>query len=214
MTRPILTSWKEIAHYLGRGLRTVQRWEASGLPIHRRNGARVVLAYTEELDTWVRAQRRGNTQEIETALEEINYLVAERELLSGEIAELKAEKNSLARRSLHIVPHTELHLGARAEQVCSLSEAAQRKTLELIKWSLEMGLRLHQRQKLRLITLALDVARTYCALAEAPIRRAPNVKRQQFVATARKELAMVAHVLPTCVRDFGAGRRGGAHRTG
>ena len=31
-----LDSWKEIAAYLGRGVRTVQRWEREeGLPVHR-----------------------------------------------------------------------------------------------------------------------------------------------------------------------------------
>lgn len=51
-----LQSWKEIAGYLGRAVRTVQRWEALGLPIHRpqvfsRKGA--VYAVTHELDTWL-----------------------------------------------------------------------------------------------------------------------------------------------------------------
>ena len=33
---PRLDSWKEIASYLGRGIRTVQRWEREeGLPVHR-----------------------------------------------------------------------------------------------------------------------------------------------------------------------------------
>src|SRR4051812_44515354 len=32
----VLQSWKEIAHYVNRGVRTVQRWEALfGLPVHR-----------------------------------------------------------------------------------------------------------------------------------------------------------------------------------
>lgn len=55
--RQRLTSWKEIASYMGRDVRTVLRWEKQrGLPIHRVPGAtgRVVFAYTNELDTWVR----------------------------------------------------------------------------------------------------------------------------------------------------------------
>jgi tetratricopeptide (TPR) repeat protein len=50
-----LQSWKEIASYFGREVRTVQRWERSeGLPIHRhrhRRGA-TVHAYTAELEAW------------------------------------------------------------------------------------------------------------------------------------------------------------------
>jgi Tol biopolymer transport system component len=50
-----LDSWKEIAVYLKRGVRTVQRWErSSGLPVHRvdpeRQGS--VFAYKRELDAW------------------------------------------------------------------------------------------------------------------------------------------------------------------
>ncbi|HVH89228.1 MAG TPA: hypothetical protein VM912_21110 [Terriglobales bacterium] len=54
--RRILNSWKEIATYLGRGVRTVQRWEAQlGLPIHRPAGKdhSAVLAFSSELDQWL-----------------------------------------------------------------------------------------------------------------------------------------------------------------
>ena len=35
----VLNSWKEIASYLGRSVRTVQRWEREfGLPVHRPAG--------------------------------------------------------------------------------------------------------------------------------------------------------------------------------
>jgi hypothetical protein len=54
--RRILNSWKEIASYLGRGVRTVQRWEAQlGLPVHRPAGKdhSAVLAFSSELDQWL-----------------------------------------------------------------------------------------------------------------------------------------------------------------
>jgi TolB-like protein len=50
-----LESWKEIAAYLRRDVRTVQRWEqADGLPIHRHKRAQRPLpyAYKAELDAW------------------------------------------------------------------------------------------------------------------------------------------------------------------
>lgn len=50
-----LHSWKEIAAYLDRGVRTVQRWEhTEGLPVHRHAHAKrdSVYAYVEELDAW------------------------------------------------------------------------------------------------------------------------------------------------------------------
>lgn len=54
-----LDSWKEIAAYLNRDLRTLQRWEkTANLPIRRLNkpGLRAVFAYTAELDEWLRQQ--------------------------------------------------------------------------------------------------------------------------------------------------------------
>src|SRR5512136_210855 len=53
-----LDSWKEIARYLNRDVRTVQRWEETGgLPVYRRTQGRVrgaVFAYKSELDEWLR----------------------------------------------------------------------------------------------------------------------------------------------------------------
>ncbi len=52
----VLNSWKEIAIYVGRGVRTVQRWERDlGLPVHRPRGKQrsAVLAIPEELDYWI-----------------------------------------------------------------------------------------------------------------------------------------------------------------
>ena len=54
-----LDSWKEIAAYLNRDLRTLQRWEkTANLPIRRLNkpGMRAVFAYTGDLDEWLRRQ--------------------------------------------------------------------------------------------------------------------------------------------------------------
>src|SRR4051794_3428528 len=51
-----LTSWKDIAAYLGRDVRTVMRWEKERqLPVHRGPGARgIVFADPAELDAWMR----------------------------------------------------------------------------------------------------------------------------------------------------------------
>ena len=53
----ILNSWKEIARYLGRGVRTVQRWECQlAMPVHRPRGKdrSAVIALASELDSWLR----------------------------------------------------------------------------------------------------------------------------------------------------------------
>jgi hypothetical protein len=55
-----LNSWKEIAAYLRRDVRTLHRWEAEeGLPIrrhlHKKRGS--VYAYRSELEAWWRERR-------------------------------------------------------------------------------------------------------------------------------------------------------------
>jgi hypothetical protein len=58
----LLTSWKEIAAYLGCDQRTCARWEkAFGLPIHRLEGSPKsrVFAYREELEAWRREKLNG-----------------------------------------------------------------------------------------------------------------------------------------------------------
>lgn len=55
-----LESWKEIASYLRRGARTVQRWErAESLPVHRHLHDKLgtVYAYKSELEAWRHARR-------------------------------------------------------------------------------------------------------------------------------------------------------------
>ncbi|HKR97371.1 MAG TPA: hypothetical protein VJW55_18495, partial [Candidatus Angelobacter sp.] len=52
----VLNSWKEVAVYLGRGVRTVQRWEQElGLPVRRPRGKTrsAVIAFRNELDQWL-----------------------------------------------------------------------------------------------------------------------------------------------------------------
>src|SRR5579864_6459180 len=57
----ILNSWKEIATYMDRGVRTVQRWEKDGLPIRRVGAGKraPVFAFTVEIDKWLRKHGTG-----------------------------------------------------------------------------------------------------------------------------------------------------------
>jgi len=57
-----LESWKEIASYLNRTVRTARRWEeAEGLPVHRHLHQKrdSVFAYVSELDEWWSHRRAG-----------------------------------------------------------------------------------------------------------------------------------------------------------
>jgi Tol biopolymer transport system component len=55
-----LDSWKAIAAYLGRDVKTVQRWEKlEGMPVHRHLHARIgsVYGFRGELDTWIQSRK-------------------------------------------------------------------------------------------------------------------------------------------------------------
>ena len=53
----VLQSWKQIAKYVGRTERTVQRWEQQfGFPVHRPSGKSrsSVMALVQEIEEWTR----------------------------------------------------------------------------------------------------------------------------------------------------------------
>jgi hypothetical protein len=61
-----LDSWKAIAEYLGRNVRTVTRWaDERGLPVRRVPGGKrgAVFAYAEEVDAWLSNAGRGGSKE-------------------------------------------------------------------------------------------------------------------------------------------------------
>lgn len=54
----VLSGWKEIAHYLRKGVRTIQRYERDlGLPLYRPAGKSSVMATKPDLDRWLRGNR-------------------------------------------------------------------------------------------------------------------------------------------------------------
>jgi len=64
-----LDSWKDIAHYLNRSVRTVQRWEMlEAMPVHRHchGTGGSVYAYKQEVDAWrsSRSQKKRPTLQV------------------------------------------------------------------------------------------------------------------------------------------------------
>lgn len=65
-----LDTWKEIADYLGREVRTVQRWEKTeGLCVHRHEHKKksTVYAYASELDEWFQKRQPADDPEADAA---------------------------------------------------------------------------------------------------------------------------------------------------
>ena len=107
-----LSCWKDIARYLGKGVRTVQRWERDfGLPVRRpgrglENAVKSpVVADRTELQLWFDScwVSRGSTKrvrsvgpsEIEGALEQLDDRIEELNLM---LREAQAQRRELMRR--------------------------------------------------------------------------------------------------------------------
>ena len=87
----ILNSWKEISNYIGRGVRTVQRWEEFGLPVHRpaSRDRSAVYALVDEVDAWLKA---GATHQVTRKKAEIDpKLLAKCEELQLKSSVLRAQ---------------------------------------------------------------------------------------------------------------------------
>jgi len=70
--QPPLNGWKEIAAYLGKSVRSVQRWEGTlGLPVHRLRtpDGQIVYGDRDEIDAWRRSLDHPPTPEPEDPLD-------------------------------------------------------------------------------------------------------------------------------------------------
>ena len=102
----VVSGWKEIAGYLRCGVRTVQRWERRGLPVHRPiPGKRShVVAYSEELDWWVRDHqaRLGPAENVAVSIGHAKKL---REQARAGRAELRARMSALRQEVANLRAH-------------------------------------------------------------------------------------------------------------
>jgi len=100
-----LNSWKEIATWFDRGVRTVQLWEKNeGLPVHRHghSSRSTVYALTAELDHWFAARRRKRTSSTPPA----------------------TVTSRLAGRLAHLFPHPALRAAAAVGLLLALATVA------------------------------------------------------------------------------------------
>lgn len=92
-----LTSWKEIAQYLARGIRTVQRWEAElGLPVRRPGGKKRggVMALPSEIDEWLKACPVSALEQMGDSFEQVPDAEAD------EVSEIEASQLIMESRLL------------------------------------------------------------------------------------------------------------------
>src|SRR5690348_12995441 len=117
MESEVLNSWKEIAAYLGRGVRTVQRWERElGLPVRRPRGKErsAVIALKSDLDHWLQHTPQ--------------HVIASQahSAAAGAHLQLRKETELLRARTIQLVEQCE-RLRSRLEQNVILASALQRK---------------------------------------------------------------------------------------
>jgi hypothetical protein len=100
----VLASWKDIAQYVGKGVRTVQRWEHElDFPVRRTRqaGKSVVLAVPAEIDAWVQLQQirhRHVGSERTELLQSLNALRSENQDLRHQLALAEARLMELDER--------------------------------------------------------------------------------------------------------------------
>jgi hypothetical protein len=107
-----LSGWKDIANYLGKGVRTVQRYERHlGLPVRRPAGkpSAAVVATRAEIDAWVQAspirevlRLRDAEPEVTSMTRSISAGISEMMRLRNQMTELRLE----VRRSVRSLHHT------------------------------------------------------------------------------------------------------------
>jgi hypothetical protein len=92
-----LSSWKEIAAYVGKGVRTVQRWaREQDFPIHRPMAERrIVLAMPYEIDAWVLGNQSAASNGDGKIKEELAQAREENEELRKQLSELRAVLDKL-----------------------------------------------------------------------------------------------------------------------
>lgn len=149
MQRPrFLSGWKDIATYLGKGVRTVQRYERElALPVRRPAGKSTgsVVATTAELDAWVSASPIREAFRLPiaaptstAATKEISTGIAEMRKLREQMSDLRSELRlslQLLRTSIHGVQDglqvSQWHEEAPPPTAAEL-ESRARRALELL----------------------------------------------------------------------------------
>ncbi|HEX5435374.1 MAG TPA: hypothetical protein VFY05_14135 [Candidatus Angelobacter sp.] len=140
MNAEVLNSWKEIAAYMGRGVRTVQRWEQElGLPVRRPRGKErsAVIALKPDLDRWLQRVPQGNLTERASDSHRHEALHVSTDLLMKrmqEIVERSAHMQEVVKSTLALTSKLRDQQTARMREYESASSAQRllmRKTLNL-----------------------------------------------------------------------------------
>ena len=210
----ILTSWKEISQYLGKGVRTVQRWEReAGLPVRRREKAarNAVLAIPEELDNWARSRTRGpvgpaaeilhrqmaalreETEELRKRLDRIEN--------NGRGAYVQDEQGSGRAATQYSRRLTKPEAGLPHAWVEALNGSAENRRERVVQRSMLAG-----QARATMVRARLSFASTLCRMAEDGLRGSPDIvlRARQSIRKVRDSLNCPGYVPANELQDLRA----------
>lgn len=111
----VLSCWKETAQYMGKGVRTVQRWEQFlGLPVRRPHGMAhksAVIAHRHELDLWM--QSHWSMRKDKQDVNEITLSSADINKISMRALDLKIQRARILKKE-HGLLVAEISLSVKA----------------------------------------------------------------------------------------------------
>jgi len=132
----LLSGWKDIARHLGKGVRTVQRYERElGLPVRRPSGNRSgsVVATKPDLDSWLRSSATGQESLIRNTVTIQAYLSSEmakgrrdRADLQAQMRELRKELETSVRRLRKSILNLRQHLKENRKLLDSIASEITR----------------------------------------------------------------------------------------
>ena len=120
----VLSGWKEISTYLGKGVRTVQRYEGEfGLPVRRPAGRprAAVVATREELDGWVNASPIRAAFRLSSSIDPAIYRSSAQNIRAGlqQMTRLRAQMSDLnteLRQSMELLRQSVMALYTELQQ--------------------------------------------------------------------------------------------------
>ena len=137
----VLSGWKDVANYLGKGVRTVQRYERQlGLPVRRPSSKAkgLVLATKGELDQWVLSCKvaeplekvRKHAIDVDLQVRELQQRVVRMKQLCDEAVRLRAEWRASRDKFYHNI---QLVIPALNGQIQSDAKSPQKVSLRVVR---------------------------------------------------------------------------------